>query len=169
MKSKIIAFLLLSLMLAVFAGPAVLLGIPLANAQSAGAEQYPGLVKCDGVVDGAYEYQADPNKPDSTSTIPVFVPAKNSKQKLCNFTALIEEIQFLINWLFKIAVPIAIALFAYAGFLYMTGEPGKIKTAKSMFSTVGVGFGFMLISWFVIYTVLHWLVRPGQGFDALLK
>lgn len=166
MKKNIIAFSLLSLIAAVFAGPAIVPGMLTANAEE--PKLYSGLVKCDGVVDGEYKPQTDPSKPGSTSTTPVFVPT-NPNQKLCNFTALIEQIQFLINWLFYIAVPIAIALFAWAGFLYMTGEPGNIKKARSMFTTVGVGFGFMLIAWFVIYTILKWVVKPGQGFDTLLN
>jgi hypothetical protein len=101
------------------------------------------LVQCDGVV-------------------------SHSGEIVCNFAALIRQIQYIINWMFAIAVPIAIAMFAYAGFLFMSGIPSKRTQAKAIFATVGTGFLLMLIGWFVIYTVVLWLAKPDQGFTSLL-
>jgi hypothetical protein len=137
MKTNIIAFLLL----------VGVCGISLAPAVAFGADaQYPGLVKCDGVVD-----------------------KNNPAQKKCDFIALINQVQTIINWMFYISIPIAIALFAYAGILYMTGTSGNVSQAKSIFTTVGIGFALMASAWFVVYTILSWITKDGQGFTTLLK
>lgn len=140
MKTKIIAFILLALVC--ITSYSSLFASPVQEAQAA----YGGLVQCDGVV--------DPTRTD---------------QVKCDFTALMNQIKFLVNWLFYISVPIAIVLFAYSGFLYISGTPGNVSKAKGMFTTVGIGFALMCIAWFVIYTLLTWLTKGDQGFTTLLK
>lgn len=106
---------------------------------------YGGLVQCDGVTD-----KNDPS------------------QKKCDFNALIKQINFIISWLFGISLSIAIVFLAYGGILYMTGTEGNISQAKGIFSSVGWGFIIMLSAWLIIYTLLNWLTKPGQGFTSLL-
>lgn len=118
--------------------------------QSASAA-YGGLVTCDGVVEkDAQGRQIDPS------------------QKTCNFNELIKQINHIISWLFGISLSIAIVFLAYGGILYMTGTEGNITQAKGIFSSVGWGFIIMLSAWLVIYTLLNWLTKPGQGFTSLL-
>lgn len=95
-----------------------------------------GLVRCDGVINGN-----EPNR-----EIP------------CNFAALVSNINYIISWLFYISIPIATALFAYAGFLYITGKQDNIGQAKKIFTNVGVGFIIMLVAWFAVYTFVNWFV-----------
>lgn len=61
------------------------------------------------------------------------------------FTGLINNI---INFLFTIAVILAPILLVVAGVIFMTaaGDPGKVKTARSMLLWTIVGFGVILIS-----------------------
>ena len=61
------------------------------------------------------------------------------------FTGLINNI---INFIFTIAVILAPILLVIAGVIFMTaaGDPGKVKTARSMMLWTIVGFGVILIS-----------------------
>jgi len=54
----------------------------------------------------------------------------------------------IINFIFTIAVILAPILLVIAGVIFMTaaGDPGKVKTARSMMLWTIVGFGVILIS-----------------------
>ena len=69
----------------------------------------------------------------------------------------------VINWLFVIAIPIAIVLFAYGGVLYILGTPGNRKKANEIFTAAGIGFGIMLIAWVSVYTIVSWLTTGSNG------
>src|SRR4051812_42842778 len=118
------------------------------RAANAPTTAYGGLVQCDGVVDAAGTAKG---------------------QKVCNFAALINQIKFIINWMFYISVPIAVGFFAYAGILHMTGIPGNISQARAIFSTVGKGFLAMASAWFIVYTILTWLTKSTEGYTSLLQ
>ncbi len=121
--------------------------IPLVSA--AGDTKYgSGLVRCDGVVDPAVD---GPNA------------------KTCNFVELMNTANYIINWLFYIAVSLCVILFSYAGFLYMSASESNVKQAKSIFSNVLRGFIWMLLGWFIVHQLLLWLTKSSQGYDALLK
>lgn len=75
----------------------------------------------------------------------------------CDFNALIGTGTNLIDWMFYIAVPIMVALLAYAGILYMTGIEKNISHAKSMFIKVAFGFTIMLIAFVCINTLVGWI------------
>lgn len=87
----------------------------------------------------------------------------------CDFNALLAQIQYLINWMFAIAIPISIGIFAYAGILFMSGNEKNITKAKGIFSKVVWGFLIMCVAWLIINTILTAIVKPNQGFDLLLK
>ena len=78
---------------------------------------------------------------------------------LCSFGTLIQN---LINYLLILAVPISIALFAWAGILYFTSvqNPKQIGTAKRLFKSVFIGFALALASWLIIQTILTGLLDP---------
>ncbi len=122
----------------------------IAKAQTGNADNptldYGGLVKCDGVV--------NKNEPD--------------RQRVCDFIALMDTIKSLINWAFVMSLPIATALFAWAGLLYITGTPGNIKKAKSIFSTTAIGFIIMIVAWLSIRTLVDWLVKSEFGATLFL-
>lgn len=127
--------------LAIFATASLISAPRVASAQNT---NYKGLVQCDGFVTDA------------------------ATQKKCDFDAFIGQINYLINWAFFIAIPIASGLLAYAGYYYMfTGEAGHAK-AKKIFESVGYGLVFMLIGWFVVHTILVELTKPGMGFGSLI-
>jgi len=111
---------------------------------------YSGLVDCDGVVD-------DKN------------PLESERKNTCNFAALMRTVVKLINWAFYIAIPFAVVMFAWAGLLYMTGSEAKIKKAKDIFLSVGIGFIIMLVAWLGVRTVVDMLVREGSGATSLIE
>ncbi len=116
---------------------------------------YSGFVKCDGVVKSNYVEQPAEGEED--------------RQRECDFNALMDTLLGAINWIFMISVPIAATLFAYGGLLYMTGQSGKIETAKKIFSSVAIGFIIMITAWFAVRTVVDWFVKPTSGANFFLK
>ena len=113
---------------------------------------YDGLVDCDGVV-------------EKDSTKPNYEPGR---QRICDFNALMRTISKIINWLFIISIPVATALFAYAGLLYMKGTSADRTKANSIFTSVGIGFIIMLTAWFGVKTVVDWFVEENSGATSLI-
>ncbi len=99
---------------------------------------YSGWVQCDGVVD----------------------PSESGRQVPCNFVNLINMARYLINWLFMISIPIIIGLLAYAGILHMTGKVEDIKKSYSMLQKALIGLLVMLMAWFIVTTLLKWVLEP---------
>lgn len=106
---------------------------------------YTGLVRCDGV--------KDPN---------------NANSRVCDYAALIDTANYLISWIIYIAITIALGLFIYAGFLYITGVPAHIEKAHSIFKSVVKGLIFMLLAWFIVSTLLEWLDVKDEAFTSLI-
>lgn len=91
----------------------------------------------------------------------------------CNFEKFIQLIQNVIDFLLvSIAVPLAMILFAYAGWLYMSasGDPGKITQGHTIFKNVLIGLVIALAAWLVVSTISKALLdRPlfDKGFFFL--
>jgi hypothetical protein len=112
----------------------------LSFAQTAGSStlNYSGWVQCDGVVD-----KTEPER-----------------NKECNFINLVSMVKYLINWLFGISVPVIVALIAYSGFLHMTGKEANIKKSYEILKKAVLGFVVMLMAWFIVTTILKWVLKP---------
>jgi len=93
----------------------------------------------------------------------------DSKYVPCDFNGAMMQVQHLINIAIVVGVVVAILLFSYAGFLYVTaqGNTTKISTAHGIFIKVLGGFIIMLSAWFIVYQILDWLTGK-TGFSALL-
>jgi len=111
---------------------------PAASSNTGGGGATGGLVICTGAADG-------------------------TGRPICDFSYLLIEGRTIINWLFVIAIPIAIALFAYGGILYILGTPGNRTKANGVFTATGIGFGIMLIAWVSVYTIVSWLTTGTNG------
>ena len=127
----------------VFVGTMVAAPFTLAYAASK-PDTYTGLVKCSGVL------------------------VDKNKEVQCNFSTLISGISSIINWMFAISVPLAVALFAYAGIKYMSGKEDNIKSAKEIFKNVAIGFILMLVAYTLVHTLVSWVVDPTFGAESLL-
>lgn len=99
---------------------------------------YSGWVKCDGVV----------------------TSGEKDRQVPCTFINLMAMVKALVNWLFGISIPIIVGLLAYSGFLHMTGTEANIKKSYSIMQQAIIGFIVMLMAWFIVTTILKWVLKP---------
>lgn len=79
----------------------------------------------------------------------------------CQACHAVELAQNIINFLVYIASFLAVLIFSWAGFLYVTaaGDTGKIGRAHAMFTDVALGFVIVLAGWLVIDTVMKYLFQ----------
>ncbi len=143
----------------VFCLALVLLAVPvLALAQGplpgdpdfVGPVQRGGLVPCDG---------PSLDKPGLVSP-PGYVP--------CDFKALLNGINGIINWLFIIAIPVSLVAFTYAGILFMSGKEGNITEGKEIFLKVVQGIAIMAVGWLLVHTIIRALLNPKADLGAYL-
>jgi hypothetical protein len=86
----------------------------------------------------------------------------------CQACHVVELGQNIINFLVIIASSIAVAIFAWAGFLMLTaaGNESQITKARGMFTNVLFGLVITLAGWLIIDTVMKWAFQgnaSGQG------
>lgn len=88
----------------------------------------------------------------------------------CYFNDVIQIAQNVIDFLiFKIAMPIAALMFAYAGFLYVTnrGNESQVKQAHDIFLNVFWGLVIALAAWLTINFILEFLLGANSSFNYL--
>ncbi len=85
----------------------------------------------------------------------------------CDFNGVMLQVQHLIDIMMVLGVLVAIGMFSYAGFLYITGKQANIDKAHAIFPKVFFGFIIMLSAWFIVYQILSWLTN-NPGFKTLL-
>src|SRR3989338_9626672 len=87
------------------------------------------------------------------------------KSTKCDFKAFITLINKFINFiLFKLAVPIAAIMFAYAGFSMIVpgGESASARTkAKHIFTNAVIGLVIAVAAWLIVKTLLTILGYKG--------
>ncbi len=120
----------------------------LSLAQNSGGTvlDYSGLVKCDGVVN----------------------PNESGRQVKCNFYNLIVIVNQLINWAFTLSLPVVAGMFAYAGYLHISGSEADLKKSRAMMRNAIIGFIIALTAWFMVTTLVGWIKDPNfTGVDTL--
>ncbi len=122
--------------------------------------EYTYLVTCDGVP--AQKYDKDGNAIGPR-------PGEEKRQIRCDIVQLFKTIQSVITFMFKLTIPVAVIMFTYGGFLYLTGVEKHVSKAKGIFTNVAVGFIIMLVAWVVVYTLVEWLVHPDSSALIFLK
>jgi len=82
-------------------------------------------------------------KPGQTQTYPFSIenPLKGGAN---DFTGLVK---IIAQWLFNLAIPIAVAMIVYSGILFLTaqGEPAKVTKAKEVLKYAVIGLAIILI------------------------
>ena len=103
---------------------------------------------------------------DTTQLIPCGTTANST---LCEGAGGWDNLMKLINnivsfVLFKLAMPIAAIMFAYAGFELLTagGEVSKMTKAKKIFMNVALGLIFAAAAWLIVNTLLTILGYTGK-------
>jgi hypothetical protein len=94
------------------------------------------------------------------------VPCGKTGQPACDWNGLMALINEIIKFiLFKLVVPIAAIMFAYAGFLMVTagGEAASARTrAKNIFINTLFGLIIAAGAWLIISTILSILGYEGS-------
>lgn len=87
------------------------------------------------------------------------VPCDGINCQACDISKLAQRI---INWLIGFSIPLAAAMFAYAGVMLFTsqGNPNARKLALEVFKNVGIGFVIVLCAWLGIQTILKAVLKP---------
>jgi hypothetical protein len=93
------------------------------------------------------------------------IPCGTSTNKgNCDFNALMILVNNVVKFiLFKLALPIAAIMFAYAGFELLTagGDTAKMKKAKTIFINVALGLIIAAAAWLIVNTILTILGYTG--------
>lgn len=78
----------------------------------------------------------------------------------CDFCALVETANRLINLFFEILIIVAVIMVVYAGLKLVTsgGNASAMQDAKSMLSNVIIGFVIILAAWLIVDTIFKMLV-----------
>lgn len=82
----------------------------------------------------------------------------------CNYCHLFNLAQNIVQFLVAISVFIAVLLFVYAGFLFLTsgGNVAQIAKAKGIFGKVFIGFVIVLAAWLIIDVVMKSFYSGGS-------
>jgi len=83
----------------------------------------------------------------------------------CDFCSLTTLAQRVLNFGIFLAVMVSAALFAWAGFLFLTNRanPTVIGRAKSIFVDVAVGLVLILSAWLIVDTLMKTLTAGKFG------
>ena len=81
----------------------------------------------------------------------------------CTFNSLVQLVDNIIDFIITISVSVSAIMFAYAGFLYLSGNPGKIKQAHGIFKNVAIGLIFILGAWLIVKAILTGLGAEGSS------
>ena len=84
----------------------------------------------------------------------------------CDFCQLVQLSQNIINFLVGFAIFVAVLLFVYAGFLYLSAGANEenVKRAHKLFGSVFVGFILVLAAWLIIDTIMKAFVGDNPDF-----
>ncbi|MEN9582774.1 MAG: Type secretion system pilin [Candidatus Parcubacteria bacterium] len=89
--------------------------------------------------------------------IPDLIPCAGTIESPCGFPEVMVLINNIITAILSYFIlPIAIAVFVYGGFLYMTSgsNPGKRTRANAMFRKLLIGLFFCLAAWAIVKIIL---------------
>lgn len=84
----------------------------------------------------------------------------------CQGCDLVHLIQHLIEFAITFSIFVAVIMFVYAGFLYVTASARteNLQKARGVFSSVLIGFGMVLFAWLVIDLILTTFTPYKDGF-----
>ncbi len=100
-------------------------------------------------------------KPGETQTYSFNIP-NPLKGGASDFTSLVK---IIAQWIFNLAIPIAVAMIVYSGILFLTaaGEPAKVTKAKDVLKWAVVGLAIILIGSGFVTLIQSILELGGTG------
>lgn len=101
--------------------------------------------------------------PEQAFALPELVTCQTAEA--CNFCALAQMIQAVINWVIGVAILIAVILFVYAGFKITSsrGDMNAVSEARQLFTNVVIGIIIMLAAWTLVDTLIKAVVGGDFG------
>jgi len=90
---------------------------------------------------------------------------KTTELPECDFNSLITLVKVLITDLVYLSTFLAVAAFAYAGYILLTsgGNTSARDKAKGVFMKVLIGYLWILAAWLIVYTITSVLLKPGYS------
>ena len=82
----------------------------------------------------------------------------------CKISNLMNQVNFLLDLMFKIFVPIATIAIVYAGFKLVTSSASQKSEAKRIFMNVILGFLFMAGAFGIVKLIINYLADPSYLF-----
>ncbi len=115
-----------------------------------------------------YNSGISPSQPRQPSNVGSLVPC--TTPDTCNFQALIQLVNNIINFFFIVSIPITAVLIGYAGIKYLTdgGSGSRVKEAKKLLTETLTGFGIMLTGWLIVNFILSQLTNGNAAYGTLL-
>lgn len=115
-----------------------------------------------GATGGATTGSVSPGGSTQIRTGTGLIPCNGVDCQACDLATLGQRI---INWLVGISIPLAAAMFAWAGIIYFTsgidGGWNERTKARKIFTSVGIGFLIVLCAWLGVQTILKTILAPG--------
>lgn len=100
-------------------------------------------------------------------TVSGLVPCGNSTgggpvtaSQQCEFQDLLKLVQTILNYLiYGLATPVAILMFAYAGFklVWSQGDTGAEKAARTIFTNTLIGYAAMLAAFLIVKLIFSFI------------
>jgi hypothetical protein len=128
--------------------------------------QNPGTIPSQPVLNETYTQTS--NSSGSSGLVQCGASSNVFEATSCQACDLAALIQRIINFMIGLSIPIAAALFAYAGVLLFTSADnvGQRAKAKEIFKKAFIGFLIAITAWLVVNTVLHVLLARGDQFTG---
>ena len=97
----------------------------------------------------------------------VTIPENYQYKNPCNFNALMELVNTVINFiLVKLATPLFALILVYVGWLYLSdmGSATNVTKSKTILKNAFIGFVIALAAWLIVKTILLSLGFTGPMF-----
>ena len=107
-----------------------------------------------------------------TASASLFVQCEGTPESPCGFAELLSTVNAVIRFILEYAVaPIAVIVFTYGGFLYLTsgGNASQRSRANKMFLNLGRGLFFCLAAWVIVKIILTTLGYDDTTFSPVFS
>jgi hypothetical protein len=92
------------------------------------------------------------------------VNANDANLEECKISNLMNQVNFSLDLMFKIFVPIATIAIVYAGFKLVTASASQKSEAKRILTNVILGFLFMSGAFGIVKLIINYLADPSYLF-----
>ena len=106
--------------------------------------------------------------PVSVQAQSIGIPCDGGPTDQCDFYDLVQLAKNIMNFLFRLSIPVATIAFAWAGWLMLSsgGNESQVAKAKEIFTKVLIGFLFVLTAWLIVQLIMG-LLEEGSYKDLL--